>query len=179
MWSVTPTVEQCARWAEPNASITNTSASEASSDENGSRFFVSSFLKLSALEKNNIVRLSFLPTAFLAFSPTTSSSLAKTTSWPRSSESLTATGASENFSSGPFFGLPRCEQRITLPPSAISFLIVGRAAVILLSFVDYAVLERYIEVTTNKYFFTFYIDVINRYFVELHNIHSFRVRRNL
>ena len=34
-------------------------------------------------------------------------------------------------------------------------------------------------ITNDKYFFTFYIDVINRYFVELHNIHSFRVRRNL
>ena len=134
MWSVTPTVEQCARWAEPNASITNTSASEASSDENGSRFFVSSFLKRVFWRRTTSP--SFISaTAFLAFSPTTSSSLAKTTSWPRSSESLTATGASENFSSGPFFGLPRCEQRITLPPSAISFLIVGRAAVILLSFV--------------------------------------------
>ena len=60
-------------------SITNTSASEASSDENGSRFFVSSFLKRVFWRRTTSP--SFISaTAFLAFSPTTSSSLAKTTS---------------------------------------------------------------------------------------------------
>ena len=66
-------------------------------------------------------------TAALALSPTTVSSAANLTSCPRSSESLLATGANENALSAPF-GLPRCEQRITFPPSAINFFIVGSAA---------------------------------------------------
>ena len=134
MCFVTPAVEQWALWAEPKASITKQSASEASSVENGSSFFVSSFLNLVFCSRTTSPSFIFA-TAFFAFSPTTSSSAANTTSLPSSSESLTATGARENFSSGPFFGLPRWEQRITLPPSFIIFLIVGKAAVILLSFV--------------------------------------------
>ena len=66
-------------------------------------------------------------TAALALSPTTVSSAANLTSFPRSSDNLFATGASEKTGSGPF-GLPRCEHRITFPPSLISLFIVGRAA---------------------------------------------------
>ena len=44
--SVTPTVEQWALWAVPNASLTNISAKEANSLENSSTFLVSSFLHL-------------------------------------------------------------------------------------------------------------------------------------
>ena len=44
--SVTPTVEQWALWAVPNASFTNTSAKEANSLENVSIFLVSSFQQL-------------------------------------------------------------------------------------------------------------------------------------
>ena len=44
-----------------------------------------------------------------------------------------ATGASESSGTTDPFGLPRCEQRITLPPSAISFLIVGNDETILVS----------------------------------------------
>ena len=67
-------------------------------------------------------------TAALAFGPTTSGSAANFTSCPRSSESLTATGANDNSGFGSPFGFPRCEQRITFPPSAINFFIVGKAA---------------------------------------------------
>ena len=45
-YSVTPTVEQWALWAVPNASFTNTSANEANSLENSAMFLVSSFLHL-------------------------------------------------------------------------------------------------------------------------------------
>ena len=69
-------------------------------------------------------------TAFFAFSPTTLSSAANTTSLPRCSDSLLATGARLSSGLGSPFGLPRCEQRMTLPPSAMSFLMVGRAATI-------------------------------------------------
>ena len=50
------------------------------------------------------------------------------TSCPRSSVNLLATGAKESSGFGSPFGLPRWEQRITFPPSAISFLMVGSAA---------------------------------------------------
>ena len=123
---VTPTLEQCALCAVPKASFTNTSAIDARSLENSSPFFVSSALK--RVFSRRITSPSFIAsTAALALSPTTVSSAANLTSCPRSSESLLATGAKEKALSGPF-GLPRCEQRITLPPSAINFLIVGRAA---------------------------------------------------
>ena len=73
-------------------------------------------------------------TAAFALGPTTSGSAANFTSWPRSSESLFATGARVFvFLSSSVFTLPRCEQRITFPPSAISFFIVGRAATSLFS----------------------------------------------
>ena len=74
-------------------------------------------------------------TAAFAFSPTTVSSSANTTGLPRYSDRRSATGARENFASGPFFGLPRWLHRITLPPSAISFLMVGSAATMRLSLV--------------------------------------------
>ena len=123
---VTPTLEQCALWAVPNASLTNTSQIDARSLLNSSPFLVSSGLK--RVFSRRITSPSFIAaTAALALSPTTVSSAANLTSCPRSSVSLFATGASENALSGPF-GLPRCEQRITLPPSLISFLIVGSAA---------------------------------------------------
>jgi len=67
-------------------------------------------------------------TAALAFSPTTLSSSAKVTGWPSFSLRRTATGARLNLASGPFFGLPRWLHRMTLAPSAISFLMVGSAA---------------------------------------------------
>ncbi len=67
-------------------------------------------------------------TAAFAFGPTTSGSAANFTSWPSSSERRTATGANDNSGFGSPFGLPRWEQRITLPPSPINFLIVGSAA---------------------------------------------------
>ena len=67
-------------------------------------------------------------TAAFALAPTTSGSAANFTSCPRSSESRTATGARDNSGTGCPFGFPRCEQRMTFPPSAISFLIVGSAA---------------------------------------------------
>jgi hypothetical protein len=72
-------------------------------------------------------------TAAFAFSPTTLSSFAKTTSLPSNSESLFATGAKESSGFTSPLGLPMCEQRITLAPSSISFLMVGKAAVILFS----------------------------------------------
>ena len=67
-------------------------------------------------------------TAAFTVSSTTTGLGTNFTSCPRSSESLTATGARESSGFGSPFGLPRCEQRITFPPSAISFLIVGSAA---------------------------------------------------
>ena len=67
-------------------------------------------------------------TAAFAFSPTTVGSAANFTSCPNNSDNLAATGANDNSGFGSPFGLPMCEQRITFPPSAINFLIVGRAA---------------------------------------------------
>ena len=67
-------------------------------------------------------------TAALAFGPTTSLSAANFTSCPNNSESLTATGAKDNSGFGSPFGFPKWEQRITFPPSATNFLIVGSAA---------------------------------------------------
>lgn len=64
-------------------------------------------------------------TAALAFGPTTSLSAANFTSCPNNSESLTATGAKDNSGFGSPFGFPKWEQRITFPPSATNFLIVG------------------------------------------------------
>ena len=69
-------------------------------------------------------------TAFLALSPTTLSSAAKTTSLPSFSERLFATGARESDGTGSPFGLPICEQRITLAPLSIRYLIVGSAPTI-------------------------------------------------
>ena len=127
-----PAVEQCALWHAPKASFTYTSQREASSFEKLSSFFVSSFLNLVFWRRTTSP--SFMAaTAALALGPTTSSSAAKTTSLPSFSESLFATGANDSSSLGPFLTLPRCEQRITFPPSFINFLIVGRAATILFS----------------------------------------------
>jgi uncharacterized protein with PQ loop repeat len=77
----------------------------------------------------------------LALSPTTLSSgekkkfLAEKEPVPKRLEKYEATGARENFSSGPFLGLPKCEQSITFAPPSASLLIVGSAAWILLSLV--------------------------------------------
>ena len=102
--------------------------------EKGSRFLVSSLRK--RVFCSSTTSPSFIAaTAALAFSPTTVSSSAKTTGCPSSSERRTAQGARLNLASGPFFGLPRWLHRITLPPSATSFLMVGRAATMRLSLV--------------------------------------------
>ena len=129
---VTPSVEQCALWHAPKASLTYTSQRDASSLEKFSSFLVSSFLNLVFWRRTTSP--SFIAaTAAFALGPTTSSSAANTTSLPSFSESLFATGASDSPSLGPFLTFPRCEQRITLPPSLINFLIVGSAATILFS----------------------------------------------
>ena len=101
---------------------------EARSLEKASPFFVSSGLK--RVFSRRITSPSFIAsTAALAFGPTTSGSAANFTSCPNSSDKRAATGASVFvFLSSSVLTLPRWEQRITLPPSAISFLIVGRAA---------------------------------------------------
>ena len=67
-------------------------------------------------------------TAFVAALPVTFSSSTKTTGLPSSSSRRFATGRRDSPSFGPFLTLPRCEQRITLPPSPDSFLMVGSAA---------------------------------------------------
>ena len=119
--SVTPTVEQCALWAVPNASFTNISAKEANSFENVSTFLVSSFLHL--VFSNKTTSPSFIAsTAALALAPTTSSSLANTTSLSSISLNLLATGANDLDAS-----FPKCEQRITLAPLFIKYCIVGNA----------------------------------------------------
>ena len=67
-------------------------------------------------------------TAAFTVSSTTTGLGTNLTSCPRSSVRRFATGARESSGFGSPFGLPRCEQRMIFPPSAISFLIVGRAA---------------------------------------------------
>ena len=105
----------------------------ARSFENASPFFVSSGLK--RVFSRRITSPSCIAsTAAFAFGPTTSGSAANFTSCPRSSERRAATGASVFVSlSSSVLTFPRCEQRITLPPSAINFLIVGSAATSLFS----------------------------------------------
>ena len=130
-------MEACALCAEPKASITNTSSStrSASSLANASPFFVSSAPRKRVFSRTTISPSFISATAFFAFSPTTVSSLAKTTFVLTSSASLSAAALRENLSSGPFFGLPRCEQRTIFAPFSTNLLIVGSAAWILLSFV--------------------------------------------
>ncbi len=71
---------------------------------------------------NNTTSPSFISaTAFFAFSPTTVSSFANTTSLPNFSERRFATGASDNSGFGSPFGFPIWEQSITFPPSFINF----------------------------------------------------------
>lgn len=117
-----------------NASFTKISAREASSLEKFSSLFVSSALYLTFSRSITSPSLSSAAIA-LALGPTTSASSASLTSTPRYSESLFATGARLNSGLYSPLGLPRCEQSITFAPCSIKYLIVGRAATILLSLV--------------------------------------------
>ena len=92
--SATPTVDACARCAEPNASSTNRSRSSASSRANSGSFFVSPGLKR-------------------VFSRT------RIRSSGSSSRSRSSTGFIENAGSSPF-GRPRCEQTTTSAASRSS-----------------------------------------------------------
>ena len=105
----------------------------ARSLEKASPFLVSSALK--RVFSRRITSPSFIAsTAALTVSSTTSRLGTNLTSCPRSSVSLLATGARVLVClSSSVLTFPRCEQRITFPPSAISFLIVGRAATSLFS----------------------------------------------
>ena len=101
--SATPTVDACARCADPNASITNRSRPSASSRAKPGSFFVSPGLKR-------------------VFSSTTSRSS------ERSSRSRSSTGAIENAGSGSF-GRPRWEHTATSDaPRSSSSSSVGSAA---------------------------------------------------
>lgn len=71
------------------------------------------------------------PSAILATSAATPSPMqsgAITTGLPSSSDMRTAHGARLNLSSGPSLGRPRCEERSTLAPLSIRYLIVGTDA---------------------------------------------------
>ena len=90
--AATPTFEQCALCAVPNASFTNTSQMLARSLEKASPFFVSSALK--RVFSRRITSPSFIAsTAARTVSSTTSKLGTNFTSCPRSSVSLFATGA--------------------------------------------------------------------------------------
>ena len=124
--SPAPTVEQCALWAVPNASFTYTSASEANSLEKFSSFLVSSFLYLVFCSKTTSPFSIFSIAAF-AFSPTTLSSAANTTSLFNISDNLFATGAKDNSGLASPFGFPKWEHNITFAPFSIKYFIVGSA----------------------------------------------------
>ena len=76
-----------------------------------------------------------------------------------------ATGARDSSGFGSPLGFPRWEQRITFPPSAISFLMVGRAATRRFSSVILPSLKGNVKVAAYQDTFSFYIDIINRFFV--------------
>ena len=80
--------------------------------------------------------------------------------------------------SGPFFGLPRWLHRITLPPSATSFLMVGRAATMRLSLVMTPSFMGDVEVNTDQHPLAFYVNVVNSLFAEKSScsVHSFKRR---
>ena len=86
----------------------------------------------------------------------------------RHSERRFATGARDISGLGSPFGLPRWEQRITLPPSAMSFLMVGSAATDTVVVSDHASLERKVEVEAAQYALALHIDIVNRFFIKSH-----------
>ena len=84
---------------------------------------------------------SFITATFRSVS-SPATSVAKTTFRPRSSCSLTATGASENSFLNSPLGRPRCEHSMTLAPFFDRYSIVGRAAVILVSSLTFPFLSK-------------------------------------
>ena len=132
----TPSVELCALWALPKASFTYPSAKSANSADKTSSFLVSLASKrvFSTSPASPSFNSLIIP---LALSPVVSP--ANFTSFPNSSDSLSATGFKEYFafiSSADIsfgFGLPKWEQRTTFTPWSIKYWIVGIAALILVS----------------------------------------------
>ena len=130
---VTPTFEQCALCAVPNASFTKILSSQSaassfaySTAESSLPYFVSSALYLVFSNKRTSPSLSSAA-SFLVSSPVTLGSETNFTFTPSLSESAGATGARLISGNGSPFGFPRCEQRITLAPPSRSFFIVGIA----------------------------------------------------
>ena len=83
----------------------------------------------------------------------------KITSLLRSSVSFFATGARVYFLLNSPFGLPRCEQRITLAPCSDKYLMVGALQPIL--FHSFAVFHGNVKITSCGDSFSFNIDILN------------------
>mmetsp|Transcript_8416 Transcript_8416/g.19661 ORF Transcript_8416/g.19661 Transcript_8416/m.19661 type:complete len:253 (-) Transcript_8416:4-762(-) len=139
-----PTSEECARWAVPKASDTNTSPFLARDSRN---LVTSSSVALNGLPssstplpssstwKRTFSRTMMDPSAGLAQAASTSAptqSERKVTGLPMSSPSLSAMGLRENFGLARPSGRPRWDMRITaLAPLSRASLIVGMAPLIL------------------------------------------------
>ncbi len=127
---VTPSVEACARCAVPKASFTYISPNEASAFAKLSSFASSSLWKRRF--SSSITSPSFSSAAsFLASSPITSLDIL--TGLFKSSESLTATGASEYLGFTSPFGRPKWLISISFAPAPSRYCIVGSAPSIRLS----------------------------------------------
>ncbi len=106
--------DACARWLEPNASLTYALASAASSAANAGSFFSSSGWKRRFSSSTTLPPAAARSTAAFADGPTQSS--ANSTGRPSSSARRAATGRSVYSRFTLPFGRPRCEARITVAP---------------------------------------------------------------
>ena len=116
----TPCVEASARCAVPNASITNTSHSDAICFARSSLSFFSPLLKRTFSSSTAVPAGQSTPA---------SQSFLSGTCLPNKSERRAATGASENSSAyTPSSGRPRCEEMNTFAPLSSASLMVGSDA---------------------------------------------------
>ena len=108
----TPCVEAWARWAVPNASITNTSQSFAMRFAKSSSFFFSPILNLTFSQRTTSPSETSTPS---------SQFLSRRTGFSNNSDNLLATGAKENSSTySPSVGRPKCDMSITFAPLSIA-----------------------------------------------------------
>src|SRR5699024_9358312 len=124
-----PTLDACSRCAVPNASLINTSPKEDQYLPN-SGSFLDSFLPSTSSKRvfsnNNTPPSDKSLIAFSSFSPRVSGT--NVTFSFNNSLKRSATGLSDNsFLSSSVFTLPKCENKITLPPCSAIYFIVGSA----------------------------------------------------
>ena len=122
-------MELCALCAVPKASFTKISAKEANFFESSSSFFSSPASNLTFSRSITCPSFKFEALA-TASGPTTS--FESSTSIFNNLDNSLATTSKENSGFISPFGLPKCEQRITLQLFSNKYLIVGSAATILL-----------------------------------------------